>query len=315
MKLALAPNVSRFKRRFHAWWEGYDYVEPDIAELVMEADAPADEADDGAAAAPPADAVPIPDAWTAERVRVSELIWGDGFNFPGGAEAALDLIKPFALSKEKTLLDVGCGLGGGARAVAKSIGAWVEGLEPSATLAVAGMHASEAAGMGKKATVQHFDPQAGKLPTKRYDAVFVRQVLGLVTDKPRLIKGLSSCVKPGGQIMFVELALAKADGDSEALQAWRAVEDAAPHPPTVEFIAGALSREKVDVRIAEDFSPTFKAQVLAGWASLADQLQGKEVTPEEKPLLARELDLWAKRIAACEAGDLKIARVSGIKKA
>lgn len=313
MALAIAPNVARFKRRFHAWWEGYDYVDAPAEETAGEAaDGAAGDAE--SSAAPPPGAEALADQWSVERVRVSELIWGDGFNFPGGAEAALDLIKPFALSKEKTLLDVGCGLGGGARAVAKSIGAWVEGLEPSATLATAGMRASEAAGIAKKASVQHFDPQIGKLPSKRYDAVFVRQVLGLVTDKPRLIKGFANCVKPGGQIMFVELALAKPDGDSELLQAWRSVEDSAPHPPTIELIAGALNREKVDVRIAEDFSPAFKAQVLAGWAGLAEQLQGKEVSPEEKPLLARELDLWAKRIAACDAGDLKIARVSGIKK-
>lgn len=309
MKLALAPNVARFKRRFHAWWEGYDFVEPDIAEVVMgsEEETPAEPPTELQEAA-------TPDAWSPERVRISELIWGDGFNFPGGADAALDLIKPFALSKEKTLLDVGCGLGGGARAVAKSIGTWVEGLEPSATLATAGQHASEAAGLGKKATVAHLDLSTGKLPSKRYDAVFVRQVLGLVTDKPRLIKGLAGCVKPGGQIMFVEIALAKPDASSEVLEAWRAVEDSAPHPPTIELIAGALSREKVDVRIAEDFAPAFKAQVLAGWSNLAEQLRGKEVSAEEKPLLARELDLWAKRLAACDAGDLKIARVSGIKK-
>lgn len=314
MALALAPKVARFKRRFHAWWEGYDYSEPDIAELVMGAPNGDPVTGDDAADEPPADASPLAEHWSAERVRVSELIWGDGFNFPGGADAALDLIKPFALTKEKTLLDVGCGLGGGARAVAKSIGAWVEGLESSATLAAAGMQASEAGGFAKKAPIQHFDPMTGKLPTKRYDAVFVRQMLGLIPDKTRLIKGLTACVKPGGQIMFIEIALAKPDAASEVLDAWRAVEDAAPHPPTVEAIAGALNREKVDVRIAEDFGPAFKAQVLAGWAGLAEQLQGKEIAPEEKPLLARELDLWAKRIAACDAGDLKIARVAGIKK-
>ena len=47
---------------------------------------------------------------------------------------------------------------------------------------------------------------------------------------------------------------------------------------------------------------------------LAEEIKGKEVSPEEKPLLARELDLWARRIAACESGDLRLARVTAIKK-
>jgi hypothetical protein len=58
----------------------------------------------------------------------------------------------------------------------------------------------------------------------------------------------------------------------------------------------------------------FPLPVLAGWARLAEEIKGKEVSAEEKPLLARELDLWARRIAACESGDLRLARVYAIKK-
>jgi cyclopropane fatty-acyl-phospholipid synthase-like methyltransferase len=311
MAVALGPQIASFKRRFHAWWEGHDYA-PDPS-----AGDPGDGAEEGAgasAAAAAAPESPPPDAWSPQRVRVSEMIWGDGFNFPGGAEAALKIIHPLGLNKEKTLLDIGCGLGGGARAVAKTLGAWVDGLEPSGALAAAGMKLSEAAGLGSKAAIKPFDLQVAKLPTKRYDAILMRQILGLVKDKAAFLAGLNNCLKPGGQIMVVEYALAKANADSPALQAWREVEDSSFHPPTLEFIAGALKHEKLDVRVAEDFAPEFKVHVLAGWARLAEEIKGKTVSPEEKPMLARELDLWARRIAACESGDLRLARVYAIKK-
>ena len=301
MALAVGPRVAIFKRRFHAWWDGYEYIE-----------AAAGEASD--AASPPESGQPNADRWTAQRIRIAELIWGDGFNFPGGAEAALDLVKPFDLNKDKVLLDLGCGLGGGARAIAKTLGASVEGLEPSATLAAQAAAAAEKAGLGKKVSVKAFDPATGKLPDKRYDAIFARQVVGLVKDKSTVLTALGNCLKPGAHIMIVEVALATADADGPELQEWRAVEDSAPAPPTIELIADALKREKLDIQVAEDIAPAFKRQVLAGWARLADEIQGKDVSPEEKLLLARELDLWAKRLAAFESGGLKLARIHGIKK-
>jgi hypothetical protein len=176
------------------------------------------------------------------------------------------------------------------------------------------MKLSETAGLAKKAIIQPFDLQVASLPNKRYDGIFVRQILGLVADKAAMVAALNNCLKPGGHIVVVEYALAKADADTPALAAWREMEDGVTSPPTLEFIAGALKHEKLDVRVAEDIAPEFKAQVLAGWARLAEEIKGKEVAPEEKPLLARELELWARRIAACEAGDLKLAKVHAIKK-
>ncbi len=298
MALAVGPRVAQFKRRFHAWWDGFEYVE-----------AVAGGAADEAVRAE----VAVEDGWTPQRVRVAELIWGSGFDFPGGADGALDLVKPFDLTHGKTLLELGCGLGGGARAIAKALGARVEGLEASATVAAEAITATEKSGLGKTVTIQAFDPAVAPLPKQHFDAILARQVVGLGTDKSTLLTGLSNCLKPGGHIMIVAYALATADADGPALRAWRAAEDPALAPPTIDLITAALKRETIAVQVAEDFAPAFKAQILAGWARLAEEIKGKEVSAAEKPLLARELDLWTKRIAAFDSGGLKLARIHGIK--
>lgn len=304
MAAALGPRIATFKRRFHAWWEGYDYVPEPANESVG----------DGAGAAAATAKAPRADAWSPQRIRMCELIWGDGFNFPGGADAAMALLEPLSLAREQTLLDLGCGLGGGARAIAGTIGASVDGLEPSAVLALAGMKLSQAADLANKAIIQPFDLQVSSLPGKLYDGICVRQILGLVNDKAAMVAAFNNCLKPGGHIVVVEYALAKADADTPALAAWRKIEDGVTSPPTLELIAGALEHERLEVQVAEDIAPELKAQVLAGWARLAEEIKGKEVAPEEKPLLARELELWARRIAACEAGDLRLAKVHAIKR-
>jgi SAM-dependent methyltransferase len=235
--------------------------------------------------------------------------------FPGGPELAVELVKPFNLAKKKTMLDLGCGLGGGTRAIAKATRAAVRGLELSATLAAAGMAASQKAGMAKKAPIAAWDPAGGKLPDAPVDAVFARQLLGRVDDKPGVVAALAKALKPGGQIMFVELAFPRPDAASPALDAWRAVEDEAPHPPLLEDVANGLIAQGIDVRLAEDMSPAFHARVRRAWAGVAKALPAAGLDPEERRLLLREVELWTCRLAACEAGDLRIARVHGQRKA
>src|SRR5689334_18485435 len=80
----------RFKPAFLKWWHGYiDEPAPHKAKRTQ--------------AAPVADEK----AWTPERISVSQLVWGDGFTFPGGADYALQLAKTLCLAKDKSLLDLG----------------------------------------------------------------------------------------------------------------------------------------------------------------------------------------------------------------
>src|SRR5262245_60249706 len=172
---ALVGPDSRLRRQLVAWWEGY-YL-PDEAKAAEVAPA----ADDDANARLEADAKAVaagglPDTWSAARVKVSELIWSDGFSFPGGSEHVLKLVKPMGLTKEKTMLDLNSGLGGAARVIAKAFGTYVTGMDASQTLAKAGMAASEKAGLAKKAVIEWFDPLTVILPQRKYDAIFARLV-------------------------------------------------------------------------------------------------------------------------------------------
>src|SRR5262245_48857497 len=126
------PAGPSFGKKLHAWWEGYELPAQETDAQPQAAATPAPAAAD----APPAD------AWSKSRIKVAELIWGDGFNFPGSADHVVELVKPFGLNKEKSLLDLGCGLGGGTRAIAKEFGSYCEGMEHSPALAKAGMEMS-----------------------------------------------------------------------------------------------------------------------------------------------------------------------------
>jgi SAM-dependent methyltransferase len=309
---ALVGPDSRLRKQLVAWWEGY-YL-PDEPQATEPAEV-ADEANKQLEAdAKKVAAGGLPDTWSAARIKVSELIWSDGFSFPGGSEHVLKLVKPMGLNKEKTMLDLNSGLGGAARVIAKAFGTYVTGMDASPNLAQAGMAASERAGLGKKAVIESYDPLTVILPQRKYDAVFARLVFLPLDNKKRLLAQIEQSLKPGGQFMFLEFALGKPDAKSPVLDAWVKGEDHPPHPITIDAYAEALKELKMDVRVAEDMTAEFRGLVLEGWARLTQALKPKSLDPDEAKGLTHEVELWSRRIAAFDSGDLRVARLYAIKK-
>jgi SAM-dependent methyltransferase len=311
LQTMLGPD-SRFRKQVKAWWNGYylpdepkaeETGDPDNANANAKLEADAKAVADGG----------LPDKWSAARVKVSELIWSDGFSFPGGSEHVLKLVKPMGLNKEKTLLDLNSGLGGAARVIAKAFGTYVTGMDASPTLAEAGMAESEKAGLGKKAVIEWFDPLTVILPQRKYDAIFARLVFLPLEQKKRLLAQVEQALKPGGQLMFLEFALGAAGADGAALKAWKEGEDHPPHPITIDAYADQLKALKMDVRVAEDMTAEFRTLVVEGWSRLAGALKPKSLAPDEAQGLTHEVELWGRRIAAFDSGDLRVARLYAIK--
>jgi ubiquinone/menaquinone biosynthesis C-methylase UbiE len=298
------------RARLHAWWEGYD--------------APAAKAPEPAPAPKPPekkDESPqlnkkssMPERWSAARVKIAELIWGDGFSFPGSVEHTLEMVKPFGLTKEKSMLDMGCGLGGATRAITKSFGTYMQGMDVSPALAKAGMGQSEKAGLTKKAPIEWFDPATVELPAKRFEAILVRQILCPTEDKARLMKEIAKGLKPGGMLMVTDFVLQEKAAKGPVYAAWEKGEDHPPRPITLAQLTKAFADNKIEVRIAEDMSVGFKALVTQGWAKLADLLKPGALGPDEAKVLVNEIELWQRRLAALSANELQIVRVFGIKR-
>ncbi len=66
-------------------------------------------------------------------VTMLELIWGEGFLSPGGLEATLEIVRGLDLDG-KSVLDIGCGIGGPAMVLVRERGCRVIGLDLEAPL-------------------------------------------------------------------------------------------------------------------------------------------------------------------------------------
>lgn len=304
------PDPARAKipvnLRLKAWWDGN--------ELVLKA-----RAGEAPPAPEPRKVVGYRDParpWETPRVQMLQAIWGQGFWAPGGREYGQRLAKPFGLTPAMSLLDLGAGLGGPARACVEEFGVWVSGVERDPELAVAGKEISTLAGLAKKAEIAPYDPDQFEIPQRSFDCILAREILFTAADKPRLLRVIERGLKPHGQFVFTDYVLSGPGREtSPTVGAWMQHEPTTPHPWTMDDYTRCLNELKFDIRTAVDETAAFRDLILSGWADYTQAAASASLDPELARCLVEEVELWARRVAAIDAGDLRLYRVYALKTA
>ena len=290
--------------RLKAWWDGTELLDKPAKPM---------------SAVKPEETGPIryevpKQRWETSRVSLVQKVWGEGFTTPGGRKYTTDMVTSFGLDPAKTVLELGTGLGGAARAMCEKFGVWVTGFEVDPDLAVAGMALSVKAGMGEKVPVQVFDPDTFEHKGASVDCVFSKEFLFSVKDKNKFLKEIEHLLKPKGQFMFTDFMLSEVHLRSPTLENWIENEPQTPRPWALEDYEIGLIAAKLEVRVTEDITETFRAMVIKGWADYTASTESGSVGSESAPALVDEVELWTRRIQAIDSGDLKVYRIHAFKK-
>lgn len=306
--------------RLYAWWEGYRLPgEPKKSAAAVPA-APAvrtavkKSATDTTPSVPAASATPK-DFWSPERILVAQLIWGDGFSFPGGGDFAADLAAALLVDKRSTVLDVGCGLGGGTRTIVNRYGAAAHGFDLSPELAKAGDAMSAKEGLDLRAPIASLDLAKPDWKPRFYDAALLRNVVSLVTDKSGLVRETGNALKPGGRFLLLDWALPDDESRGAKFAAYLEGEPRVPYLGTVAQLTFLIESLGYTVRRSDDYTREFRPIVLEGWRKIDTIVAKGMLNPAEGRALMNEAQLWARRIAAVDAGELRVARIEALKKA
>lgn len=324
-----APAPSKLKKRFFAWWEGYDLPQEAETEGGAAGRGGAAEsggesgrsgAGNGGKAAAGKSGLPAAafdrhgkPLWSATRLQVAEKIWGEGFLSPGGAELITQLATPLGLNSAMTVLELGAGLGGASRCIVEAFGPWVTGLEASPLLVKEGMARSVKAGMGKQAPVLSWDPEDFRFP-KRVDAILAKESLFAVRDKQGLLDRIEAILKPKGQLLFTDYIVEASAKDAAAVKKWAAREPQEPFLWCLRDMENGLAQCNFDLRVKEDITDAHRALILHSIQTLTAYLEKFQLDHETKVNVLDEVELWANRIAALSAG-LRCYRFYAIKPA
>jgi SAM-dependent methyltransferase len=303
------------RERLAAWWDGTDLL--DMPAGSASAAESAGESEAGSAAEEkegPVRYEPAKQRWETSRLSLVQKVWGDGFTSPGGRKHTLDMVTSFGLDPAMSVLDLGTGLGGSARAMCEKFGVWVTGFEVDADLAEAGMALSVKAGMSEKAQVLAFDPATFEHKQASVDCVFSKEFLYAVADKDKFLKAVEDLLKSKGQFMFTDFMLTEPHLHTPAITNWIEKEPLTPKPWALEDYEVGLVGARLDIRVTEDITDVFRAMVIKGWANYTENAEPGSVGMESAPALVDEVELWTRRIQAIDSGDLKVYRIHAFKK-
>lgn len=308
-------NKLPLKLKLKAWWDGYD---PDEVEKKFKAQSEDEVVEEPVVEEETEPEVLIDEAgWGEQRININQYIWGEGFCGPGGIEHIISMTKLLALDKKMSMLDIGSGLGGKARALAENYGVWVTGLENSEKLTEKGNELSLVKGMSKKVNIIHSDLNEEQNFEHNYDRVFSKEALFTVEDKEKLLRSVYSATKPEGLALFTDYVLGSEGSVMNAqFKEWRDNEPIRPFCQTQEEYKEIIERVGYKTRVNEDISAQYIELISNAWKGSTDVvklLMKEENSREMIDALLAEAEFWTRRVSLLKSGELKVWRVLGYK--
>jgi SAM-dependent methyltransferase len=307
---APAAATRSLRTRLHAWWEGYDL--PPVAS-ASEDDKPETPAKPGAAAKPAAAAkTPAKELWSHDRIEVAQILWGKDFASPLGAATLAELTAPLVLEKNSTLMHLGCGLGGGTRALVAAHAVKATGMESSPALAKAGMELSGAAKLKAGAPIGPVDLGSVQMKPAVFDRAVIEHVLHMIDDKEAALARIVPALKPDARILVLDFIVqGKAPGP--AIEAWAKVDPAPVKPWGLDAARKAFAKLNIDLSEVADQSERYRALIVHGLDEFLKAAASQAFKRTLTVPLKREVDIWAARMAAMDAGELKPMALYGVK--
>ncbi|KAI6212773.1 hypothetical protein M3Y94_00068400 [Aphelenchoides besseyi] len=139
--------------------------------------------------------------YTEENIEAYEWIFGRDFISPGGVDENRRFLSQFdGLAAGKTMLDIGCGIGGGPRQAARELGLQVLGCDISANM-VAFAIARSIQEPDRRVRYQLTDAVQYRYERESFDYAYSRDCVQHISELACLFANIYNSLKPGGQFI------------------------------------------------------------------------------------------------------------------
>jgi cyclopropane fatty-acyl-phospholipid synthase-like methyltransferase len=129
-----------------------------------------------------------------------------------GFTATVELADRLPIKLGQHVVDIGCGLGGPARYMAKRFNCHVSGVDITEPFVLAGNKLSALLGMEDRVAIEHGDGQRLPYPDARFDGAYTQHVTMNVADRPAFFSEAFRVLKPGAFFALTEHGLGPKGG-------------------------------------------------------------------------------------------------------
>lgn len=244
-------------------------------------------------------------------VIVSEMIFGAGHMSPGGPDGVRAIVEGLDLAG-KTVLDIGCAIGGIDVQLATEFDCRVVGVDIEPGLIDIGRARIAAAGLADRVDLRLVEPGPLPFDDAAFDVVFGKDSWLLIDDKPAFFAELHRVLRPGGSIAASEWM---GDGapPSADMQAYFELRGMAYHLETAASYEAMLRAAGfTDVTVA-DTSDVRREQPRACCDAMAGPLRAPIIAAIGAARHEGFLTQWRALAGLFEAGELRAGQLRGAK--
>jgi SAM-dependent methyltransferase len=138
------------------------------------------------------------------RLTPEDLAPIDEFHIRGRA-ATLELARAASVDSRKRVLDVGSGVGGTSRCLAREFGCRVTGIDLTDEYCRAAAMLSDRIGLAELVDYRQGDATNLPFPDASFDIVWTEHVAMNIPDKPKLYREMYRVLKPGGTVAIYDI--------------------------------------------------------------------------------------------------------------
>jgi ubiquinone/menaquinone biosynthesis C-methylase UbiE len=195
-----------------------------------------------------------------DHLTLDDLAPIDEFHTRGRA-ATVDLARLAAIGPGDRVLDLGCGVGGPSRYLAKTFGCRVVGLDLTPEFCEAAEMLTRRTGLSDRVEFCQGNALAMPFEDASFDVVWTQNVVMNIADRDRLYREVHRVLKPGGRFGFAEM-VSKGAGELHYPQPW-ARDPAQSFLLTAEATQAKLAEAELRVTEFEDVTALALTQQMA----------------------------------------------------
>lgn len=209
-----------------------------------------------------------------------------------GLPATVELADRLPIKADQHILDIGCGLGGPARYIAKRFGCNVSGLDITEPFVEAANKLTALVRMAGQVKIENGDGQRLPYPDSHFDGAYTQQVTMNVADRPRFFAEAYRVLKPSAFFALTEHGLGE-KGHPHYPVPW-SDDGSGAHLVTPSETRAVLEKTGFEVILVEDTG----AKYVAAYKTVIERAEKGALPPLGIHILMGETALQKTRNAA-----------------
>jgi len=235
-------------------------------------------------------------------VAMLELVWGEGFMAPGGADHVAKMVEGLELEGRR-VLDIGCGIGGPACILAGEYAAYVVGTDLEAPLIERASARAVRKGLGDRTRFEIVTAGPLAFEDDCFDLVMSSGGVTQTADKLGIFRECLRVLKPGGAFSAYDWMRSEA-GRSDDMRYWLEMEGLTYAMETLSGQEATLRQAGFEDVNVVDASTWYRGQVRREYERLRTSDFQRLVERIGRDAADHAVENWRATVVVCEKGEM-----------